>query len=324
MPSERVQRVIDGYLDEIEVAAKDGRWNDVSELANTVLELDDTNDDAQTFADLAASRVSASTDHSDNEESSDSESDEPPMPTIFDLLQTNDREKAYVSDLLQNSDVGEAVTETLPATESDSDTPIYLSDSALMQKFQEIIPLLERELDRFASVKGTTEDWDLLRGIHAETEVRDLSAWGSLAEVKARSSDLMARVAARTQQEPESDYWRKRQGLAPLVVKQPSVVRQPGEPESDYWRKRQGLAPLRNQASATSSSSDSPPQQEESGQSWMTYILYFVVAAVIGGIILALLGASLPEGGGGNAIMRFLIIPPIIWGLVWLVGKFKS
>ena len=56
MPSERVQRVIDGYLDEIEVAAKDGRWNDVSELANTILELDDTNDDAQTFLKLAVSK----------------------------------------------------------------------------------------------------------------------------------------------------------------------------------------------------------------------------------------------------------------------------
>ena len=40
MPSERVQRVIDGYLDEIEVAAKDGRWNDVIELAIIALVAD--------------------------------------------------------------------------------------------------------------------------------------------------------------------------------------------------------------------------------------------------------------------------------------------
>ena len=308
MPSERVQRVIDGYLDEIEVAVKEERWNDVIHLSQTVLELDDTNEDAQTFANLAASRVSASTDHLDNE--------------------------------------GSITADTSPPTEAQSDRPYEgFSDNALIQQFSRIIPSLERELDRFASVKGTSEDWDILRNTHAEIEFRDLSTWDSVPSLKVRYSDLMTRVAERnreapeggagfgvsgkattspSQQEPESDYWRKRQGLAPLVVKQPSVVKQPGEPESDYWRKRQGLAPLRNQASGTSSSSDSPPQQEESGQSWMTYILYFVVAGVIGAIILALLGASLPEGGGGNAIMRFLIAPPIIWGLVWLVGKFKS
>jgi len=53
MPSERIQRVIDGYLDEIEVATKDGRWNDVSELTQKVLELDDSNEDAKAFAKLA-------------------------------------------------------------------------------------------------------------------------------------------------------------------------------------------------------------------------------------------------------------------------------
>ena len=67
MPSERVQRVIDGYLDEIEVAAKDGRWNDVIELANTILELDDTNHDAQTFLKLAVSKSGSQETHSVNE-----------------------------------------------------------------------------------------------------------------------------------------------------------------------------------------------------------------------------------------------------------------
>ena len=75
MPSERVQRVIDGYLDEIEVATKDGRWNDVSELANTILELDESNEDAKTFAELAASRQSPSTDQLSSEENSDLESE---------------------------------------------------------------------------------------------------------------------------------------------------------------------------------------------------------------------------------------------------------
>jgi hypothetical protein len=96
------------------------------------------------------------------------------------------------------------------------------------------------------------------------------------------------------------------------------------EPTSDYWKTRQEVTPLANQDSGTSSSSDSLTDVEEESSSWMTYILYFVVAAVIGVIILVLLGVSLPEGGGGTAIMRFLVIPPIVWGLVWLVGKFKS
>ena len=62
MPSERIQRVIDGYLDEIEVAVKEERWSDVLRLCGNVTDLDGSNEDALTFTKLAEDHLSETSD----------------------------------------------------------------------------------------------------------------------------------------------------------------------------------------------------------------------------------------------------------------------
>ncbi len=279
-------------------------------MSQTVLELDDTNEDAQTFANLAASRVSASIDHLDNE--------------------------------------GSIVADTSPPTEAKSER-LYedLSDTTLIGKLDYTIVLL-REQGLRSNNKDVMTRWLDLFWLDAESELRDLGAWESFPVLKEDVTSILTSVAGvralqqltrppyssldpkeilqRNQKEPESDYWRKRQGLAPLVVKQPSVVKQPGEPESDYWRKRQGLAPLRNQASGTSSSSDSPPQQEESGGSGVEMLLRFIggILGAVVGVILMQLIFGVDVSGGGGLVMRLFGGAIGIAAGSWLFGKFKS
>ena len=306
MPSERVQRVIDGYLDEIEVAAKDGRWNDVSELANTILELDDTNDDAQTFLKLTVSKSGSQETHSDAEK-------------------TDSTDESLKQD-------GTSIAEL-----SDTD---YIEFFRLnIEKTNQFVKNNQYNLE--------APEWKALEECKKSYQFRAFSPWGPpeqvsrmlmIAEVnlgKLSNNDLSNLDEV---QEFQTGYWQKRsrtqekqkKGGAGFGINtnNSSITAEntspAPEPKTDYWRKRQKLPPLENQDSGTSSSSDSLTDVEEKSQSWMTTILYFVVAAVIGGIILALLGVNLPEGGGGNAIIRFLVIPPIVLGLVWLVGKFKS
>jgi len=60
MPSERIQRRIDRLLDEVESAADSEDWQTVLRLTRQVLELDDENEDAHTFLDIANGRMKAS------------------------------------------------------------------------------------------------------------------------------------------------------------------------------------------------------------------------------------------------------------------------
>jgi hypothetical protein len=110
-------------------------------LSQTVLELDDTNEDAQTFANLAASRVSASIDHLDNE--------------------------------------GSIVADTSPPTEAKSER-LYedLSDTTLIGKLDYTIVLL-REQGLRSNNKDVMTRWLDLFWLDAESELRDLGAWES-------------------------------------------------------------------------------------------------------------------------------------------------
>ena len=58
MPSERVQRQIDGFLDQAEEALQARDWDKASDLVQRVLSIDSTNGDAQTFLKLAEARDS--------------------------------------------------------------------------------------------------------------------------------------------------------------------------------------------------------------------------------------------------------------------------
>jgi hypothetical protein len=53
MPSERVQRRIDGFLDRAEQAAEALEWRTVSETAAAVLAIDPLNEDAQAFLQMS-------------------------------------------------------------------------------------------------------------------------------------------------------------------------------------------------------------------------------------------------------------------------------
>ena len=55
MPSERISRIIDRYLGDIETAVIDERWEDAIGLALRVLELDSQNADAEKILKLSQS-----------------------------------------------------------------------------------------------------------------------------------------------------------------------------------------------------------------------------------------------------------------------------
>lgn len=57
-PSERIQRRIDGLLDEAEAAADNGNWTDVVKAVEAVLSADPDNDDAKVFRNMASPYVS--------------------------------------------------------------------------------------------------------------------------------------------------------------------------------------------------------------------------------------------------------------------------
>lgn len=61
MPSERVQRQIDGLLDEAEDALKALKWDIVKERALAVVALDDGNQDAQVYLKAANARLGIAT-----------------------------------------------------------------------------------------------------------------------------------------------------------------------------------------------------------------------------------------------------------------------
>ena len=53
MPSERIQRRIDTFLDQAETASDEGDWASVAEKARAVLAIDDGNEDARAFLKMA-------------------------------------------------------------------------------------------------------------------------------------------------------------------------------------------------------------------------------------------------------------------------------
>ena len=57
MPSERIQRRIDAFLDEADEAASSGAWAAVAEKARAVLAIDEANDDALAFLKMAQANL---------------------------------------------------------------------------------------------------------------------------------------------------------------------------------------------------------------------------------------------------------------------------
>ncbi|MDA1002971.1 MAG: hypothetical protein O3B31_06430 [Chloroflexi bacterium] len=61
MPSERIQRRIDSFLDEAEAASSSGEWSAVAEKARAVLSIDADNEDAQAFLTMAEANGASAT-----------------------------------------------------------------------------------------------------------------------------------------------------------------------------------------------------------------------------------------------------------------------
>jgi len=162
MPSERVQRVIDGYLDEIEVAVRDQRWMDVDELAKTAVELDEDNEDLKLFLRLANKKLTEFSADSESSPSARSNSNPDPAST---QPPKQSRPLPPVDPVRPHRDDG---------------------DSTLEYEFGRVIRKIES--NRHRNLPGTR---DTLRNLHTEINRRNLAESDSLKKLKARSQDLL-------------------------------------------------------------------------------------------------------------------------------------
>ena len=354
MPSERVQRVIDGYLDEIEVAAKDGRWNDVIELANTILELDDTNDDAQTFLKLAVSKsgsqetLSANESVTKNQLIQEVSTDHEKLNLAQESELVAQGSAVYVrrvmNSLLQSSDQEfiDIVAENLKLIEeapNRSTLGVIFFGSGIPEgthtrlRFAHLlIPLRKQDMPEGSESPLNNESvLDSLEHWYEDNQADgNFENWGIVPEKSYEGwhfdLSLMTKFV-------EESYEAFKNPTVPSKKKIEPVT----EPTSDYWQTRQELTPLENQDSGTNSSSTSTKPKvvakstdDEPNWGWLIvlllisavagYVVFFLVQLIISGILVS---------GGADTTGPYLIsvILSIISGIatgVLVFKRFKS
>jgi hypothetical protein len=289
MPSERVQRVIDGYLDEIEVAAKDGRWNDVSELANTILELDDTNDDAQTFLKLAVSKSNVQKINSADEKV-DSVAESPTHDTTSITELSNEQYVEFLKTKIQETNA------LLSANLLDENSPQWRPLDADMPQWVALEECItSRKFRNFGKE-------------YSKVSRMTSIATSNLARLNKNTTPEVETFKKKIEPvaEPTSDYWQTRQELTP-VENQDSGT-------SSSSTSTKSTSSEQNDASLE-------PEPKTKGETALRFT-GALVGAVVGGVLFASLGVE--SDSGAYVLARFTMIPIGAVAGGWLFGQFKS